>query len=97
MNVNQIENTAFLKQFIDTQGNFDYNSLDENKIWLEQHLKRIKCVDIGQLKPKQAFVFYLNAYNIFVLKGVMIELQKNPYWNGNKSIIKRFRFFVQRK
>lgn len=85
-------------QFLDNEGKINYNAIKKNEEWLNEHLNRIKITDTTNFNSRiEEFVFYLNCYNLLSLKSVLIELEKNPNWNGNISKLKRLKFFVLRK
>ncbi len=74
---NVLSNT-FLQQWIDEKGRVDYESLksDENlrKLW-----ESIEQADLSALSHEEEFAFWLNAYNLLAIKGVLEELEQNPH------------------
>ena len=92
-----IENKSYLKQYIDSDGNFNYKAMKNDYTWLEKQIDLIENENIENLSKTQLFVFYLNSYNLLTLKNVFIELDKNPRWNGNTNWFRRLKFFVFRK
>lgn len=97
MGITNVEHRTFLKKFLTIEGKFDYNLLNANEVWLEEQIQEIKTTKIETLSKSDTFAFYLNAYNILTLKSVLIELNKNPNWEGNTGWVSRLRFFLLRK
>ncbi|MFW9854725.1 MAG: DUF547 domain-containing protein [Candidatus Thorarchaeota archaeon] len=87
---------AILKDYLNSEGLVDYESLHENP-WLHSQIQRIEQTDLSALSEKEKFAFWLNAYNLLVLKSACQEVGKNPNWRGNTSFWKRFKFFYLRK
>ena len=81
-----ISTNNLLKNFINpTTGWIDYQKL-KNDYWLTDRINEWEKMDISDFSLNKKLAFWLNAYNIFTLKGVLIELTKNPRWEGNLSI-----------
>lgn len=86
-----------LKDFVDpTTGLVNYEKL-KNEQWLQDRVSQWQTMDIGKFTQEEKLAFWLNAYNIFTLKGVLIELSKNPDWKGNLSYWSKVKFFYLRK
>lgn len=86
-----------LKDFIDpTTGRINYNKL-KNDQWLAKRVNKWETMKLDDFSYNEKFAFWLNAYNIFTLKGILIELSKNPEFEGNLSIWSKIKFFVFRK
>jgi len=87
---------ALLKRWIDQDGKVDYDSLKES-IELNNLFSEIETTDLTNYNNDKLFAFWLNAYNLLTIKGVLTELDKNPEWDGNLSFIAKIRFFYLRK
>ncbi|MFX0182281.1 MAG: DUF547 domain-containing protein [Candidatus Hodarchaeota archaeon] len=85
-----------LKDYIDGDGLVDYTQLKED-LWLKDHIKRIEAFKQNNMSKEERFAFWLNAYNLLVLKGVCLEVEKNPSWKGNMSRWNKSKFFYLRK
>jgi hypothetical protein len=96
MGMTDITKLAVLKDYLNSDGLVDYESLHKDP-WLHSQIQRIEQTDLSNLSYKGKFTFWLNAYNLVVLKSVCQEIGKNPNWIGNTSFLKRFRFFYLRK
>jgi hypothetical protein len=96
MQKKDIKTLAFLKDYIDGDGLVNYERLKDDQ-WLKDQVKRIETINLQNMNKQERFAFWLNAYNILVLKGVYIELGKNSSWKGNNSFWKRFKFFYLRR
>ena len=94
MNVqSQVVENVLLQQYIDpTNGRVNYEKL-KNDDWLQSRINEWESMDLSQYSHEEQFVFWLNAYNLFTLKGVLMELEKNPNWQGNISWLSKIRFF----
>jgi hypothetical protein len=94
---NSLSTNVVLKDFIDpTSGLVNYQKL-KNDIWLQERVFEWESMDLKGFTFDEKFAFWLNAYNIFTLKGVLIELSKNPKWEGNLSYWSKIKFFFLRK
>jgi hypothetical protein len=87
-----ISKLAFLKRWIDEEGNVDYLGL-KNDIWFHEQLTKLKTTNPKKLSHNEEFAFWLNAYNFFTLEGVLKKLEKNPNWKGNTNLLEKARFF----
>lgn len=90
------DNLSALKPYIDNNGLVKYESLKEDK-WLTKQFQRLKTTDLHGMNYNEEFAFWLNAYNILTIKGVYMELERNPNWKGNISLINKIRFFFLRR
>jgi hypothetical protein len=90
--MNIIKESIFLKNFIDTDGNVDYKKMETEKGLLEL-FEQVENMDISNYNVAELKAFWLNAYNISVIKKVLQKLRKNPKWNGTVSFLERFFFF----
>ena len=92
-----VESNSFLKSYINKDGKVNYDKLKENEI-LFQKIGEIENKNLQNFSSKtEEFVFWLNAYNLLVIKGVIEEFKKNSSWNGTKSYLSRIKFFVIKK
>ena len=92
-----METNVFLKKFIDSNGKVDYKELQENSLLIEK-ISEIESKNLADCSSRdEELVFWLNAYNLLVLKGVLEKLKKNPNWNGTKTYLTRVSFFVLKK
>ncbi|MHA1126193.1 MAG: DUF547 domain-containing protein [Candidatus Heimdallarchaeota archaeon] len=91
----KVSNLVLLK-WIDTDGNVDYNLLENDK-WFWEQIFAIENANLTKYSHEEKFAFWLNAYNFLTVKGVLIELKKNPNWKGNISSLTKLRFFILRK
>ena len=92
-----LSENIMLKLYIDpSSGLVDYQKL-KNDDWLHEKIKEWEETDLSHSTKQEEFAFWLNAYNLFTLKGVLLELEKNPRWNGNTSFYSKFKFFFLRK
>lgn len=93
---NQLQTKAVLKTYINNQGDVDYSRL-QNDPWLKEQLEIIQTTDIHQFSRQEEFVFWLNAYNLLILKAVCDKLANNRNWKGNISYFAKFNFFALKK
>jgi hypothetical protein len=96
MQKTDIKSLTVLKDYINQDGLVDYTKLKKDQ-WLKSQITRIKAFNLDTLSREERFAFWLNAYNLLVLKGVYYEVKKNPSWNGNKSLWSRIKFFYLRR
>lgn len=90
------ENLTALKPYIESNGLVDYDKMKNDK-WVHDQVERLKTADIQSMDRNEEFAFWLNAYNILTIKGVYMELERNPNWKGNLSLLSKFRFFFLRR
>ena len=86
---------SILMRFVDSEGKVDYSSLDEEKT-VEKYVRWLQTFDPKNLKTRnEKLAFWINAYNMLTIYGVLSQLRKNPDFakKGNKNIFQRFRFF----
>ena len=92
-----LTSNVVLKDFVDpTTGRVNYQKL-KNEQWLTERVSEWETMDIKNFNQKEKLAFWLNAYNIFSLKGVLIELAKNSDWKGNLSYWSKIKFFYLRR
>ncbi len=96
MDSKNMSNSAFLKQWINNEGLVDYSAINESS-WLQIEIENLKKVDLSNFSRNEELAFWLNAYNLLTLKGVLVELKKNPNWNGNTSYFSKVKFFYLRR
>ncbi|MHA1243327.1 MAG: DUF547 domain-containing protein [Candidatus Heimdallarchaeota archaeon] len=91
----KVSNPVLLK-WINADGKVDYKLLENDK-WFWEQIFALKNANLSKYSHEEEFTFWLNAYNFLTVKGVLIELKKNPNWKGNISLLSKFRFFILRK
>ncbi|MHA1910173.1 MAG: DUF547 domain-containing protein [Candidatus Kariarchaeaceae archaeon] len=96
MNNHEITDLAALKRWMTDDGRVDYDGL-KNDPWLTNQLEKLVNTNLKELSHQEEFAFWLNSYNLLTLKGVLIELEKNPSWKGNLSLFSKIKFFYLRK
>ena len=97
MSYSSTDSNLFLKHFINESGRVDYTKLHKNAI-IKEKFTEIEKIDLSSFSSKnQEFAFWLNTYNLLVLKGVLKKLDKNPSWKGTTNFFSRLRFFVFQK
>lgn len=89
-------NLNALKPYINSNGLVDYNSLKEDQ-WLKEQVQQLKTANLQDMNNTEEFAFWLNAYNLLTLKGVCMELERDPKWRGNVSYLSKVRFFFLRR
>ncbi|NHK30698.1 MAG: DUF547 domain-containing protein [Asgard group archaeon] len=92
----QPKSNPLLKNYINTQGFVDYNLIKNNE-WFWEQITCIEKINLENLTKEEQFAFWLNTYNILIIRGVLYELEKNSDWKGNISLISKLRFFILRK
>ena len=96
-NGSELSDNVMLKSYIDVStGLVNYQKL-KNDDWLHKKIEEWEEMDLSSYSKQEKFAFWLNAYNLFTLKGVLVELEKNPKWNGNTSYYSKCKFFFLRK
>ena len=86
---------SILTRFVDSESKVDYSSLEEEKT-VEKYVRWLETFDPKNLKTRnEKLAFWINAYNMLTIYGVLSQLRKNPDFakKGNQSIFQRFRFF----
>lgn len=97
MSISSIESNIFLKKFINQEGKVDYTNLHKSAL-INEKIKEIETIDLDSFSSKdEELAFWLNTYNLLVLKGVLKKLAKNQSWKGTTTIFSRFRFFALQK
>ncbi|MFW9905417.1 MAG: DUF547 domain-containing protein [Candidatus Thorarchaeota archaeon] len=89
-------NLNVLKSYIDSSGLVNYEKLENDK-WLMEQIQHLITVDLQDMTHNEEVAFWLNAYNILTIKGVYMELERNPNWKGNISFFSKLRFFFLRR
>ncbi|GAB5357701.1 hypothetical protein AAMO2058_000397100 [Amorphochlora amoebiformis] len=79
------------------KGYVDYKGLatTKGKKALSECVKYVETMDVTTLESIEVLCFYLNAYNIIIIKGVMEVLERNPGYAGHTSVLKRYNFYVK--
>ncbi|NHJ32469.1 MAG: DUF547 domain-containing protein, partial [Asgard group archaeon] len=91
----KISNPITMK-WIDKQGKVDYSLLKEDQ-WFWEQIFAIENVNLKKYSQDEELAFWLNAYNLLTIKGVLFELKMNPKWKGNTTLLTKFRFFILRR
>lgn len=91
----QLDQKPILKTYI-KNGRVDYERLRHDGEIMTL-ISQIENEDISGYSNKEKFAFWLNAYNLLVLKSVLEKLDKDPNWNGNTSFFRKLKFFVIEK
>ncbi|MDT0558517.1 DUF547 domain-containing protein [Ichthyenterobacterium sp. W332] len=88
---------AFLKQHV-TDGKVAYSKIYENTSELDELIVFAKSIKVSESSPKKYQAFWINAYNIFVIKGIVDHypikspldktgfFDKTKYNIGDKSV-----------
>jgi hypothetical protein len=90
MTLNTTELNVYLKKYIDQNGKVDYQKLKESVLLISEIEK------ITSSKEKN-LTYWLNVYNLLVIKGVLEKLKNDPHWSGTKSFLSRLNFFALKK
>lgn len=64
------EVNSFLSKYV-SQGKVDYQSIKNNSSELDKLIGQIKTINLSSLSEKTKKAFYINAYNILVIKSVV--------------------------
>ena len=87
---------SLLRRFVDSEGNVDYSSIQEEEKIVDSYVRRVEKYRPENLKTgSEKLAFWINAYNMLTLYGVLKQLKKDPNFakKGNQSKIQRIRFF----
>jgi len=87
---------SLLKKYVDSKGKVDYSSLEEEAETVEKYVMWLESFDPKNLKTRnEKLTFWINAYNMLTVYGVLSQLRKNPDFakKGHKSVFQRLRFF----
>jgi len=87
---------SLLERFVDSEGKVDYASLQVEEEIVEDYVRKIVAFDLESLRTRnEELAFWINAYNMLALYGVLRELKKDPSFaeRGNRSRMQRIRFF----
>jgi len=86
---------SLLERYVSPEGKVNYSSLEEERT-VENYVTWLESFDLKNLKTRnEKLAFWINAYNMLTIYGVLTQLKKNPDFakKGNKSAVERFRFF----
>lgn len=64
-----------LQQFV-KDGQVDYTGLKEKEAQLDTYLEYLAATDPEQMSGKERFVFYINAYNAYTIKLILMNFDK---------------------
>ncbi|MFQ6121024.1 MAG: DUF547 domain-containing protein [Methanosarcinales archaeon] len=90
---------SVLSKYVDSDGKVDYLALGRTD-YVVEYVEFLKTFDMESLKTKnEKLAFWINAYNMLTIYGVLEEIKKNPDFvkKGNKSMFNKFRFFFRNK
>lgn len=87
----ELTEKAVLKPYI-RDGLVDYGTLRRNEV-LWKLLKEVEKTDLSGKSRDGQLAFWINAYNVVVLKAVLKRLEKNPSWRGNVTLWDKIKFF----
>lgn len=85
-----------ISKWINHQGKVDYSLLKKDQ-WFWVQIFVLENTNLSKYSRNEKLAFWLNAYNLLTIKGVLIELEKNPKWKGNVTSLAKLRFFIFRK
>ncbi len=85
-----------ISKWINHQGKVDYSLLKKDQ-WFWEQIFAIENTNLSKYSRNEKLAFWLNTYNLLTIKGVLIELKKNPKWKGNVTSLAKLRFFIFRK
>ncbi|MBK5114034.1 MAG: DUF547 domain-containing protein [Candidatus Heimdallarchaeota archaeon] len=91
----KISNPLIMK-WINKQGKVDYTLLKKDQ-WFWEQIFALENEDLRKYSRNEKLAFWLNAYNLLTIKGVLVELEKNPEWKGNITTLAKLRFFILRR
>ncbi len=92
--VNVNSNLILRKYILDSR--LDYLKLRDNTEFAKS-LKNFENTDLLSLNNNEQKAFWLNAYNLLTIKSILKVLDKNPEWQGNLSLLAKFKFFIIRR
>jgi len=87
---------SLLKEYVNSDGKVDYSSLEEKAEPVEKYVTWLESFDLKNLKTRnEKLAFWINAYNMLTVYGVLSQLRKNPDFarKGHRSVFRRLRFF----
>jgi hypothetical protein len=89
---------VLLGEYIDSEGNVDYSSL-EREGEVQRYVDGLKNADPEKMDENERLAFWINAYNMLTIYGILRELEKDESFakKGNKSYIRRINFFYRSK
>ena len=85
-----------ISKWINQHGKVDY-SLLKNDQWFWEQISALENANLSKYSRNEKLAFWLNTYNLLTIKGVLIELEKNPKWKGNVTSLAKLRFFIFRE
>ena len=85
-----------ISKWINHKGKVDYSLLKKDQ-WFWEQIFALENADLRKYTRNEKLAFWLNTYNLLTIKGVLIELDKNPKWKGNVTVLAKLRFFILRK
>ncbi|MHA1532251.1 MAG: DUF547 domain-containing protein [Candidatus Heimdallarchaeota archaeon] len=85
-----------ISKWINHQGKVDYSLLKKDQ-WFWEQIFALENANLSKYSRNEKLAFWLNTYNLLTIKGVLIELEKNPKWKGNITVLAKLRFFILRK
>ena len=85
-----------ISKWINHKGKVDYSLLKKDQ-WFWEQIFALENADLRNYTRNEKLAFWLNTYNLLTIKGVLIELDKNPKWKGNVTVLAKLRFFILRK
>jgi hypothetical protein len=89
---------VLLGEYVDSEGNVDYSVL-EREGEVQRYVDGLKDADTENMKGNARLAFWINAYNMLTIYGILRELKRDESFaqKGNKSYVKRFNFFYRTK
>ncbi|MCK5158888.1 MAG: DUF547 domain-containing protein [Candidatus Heimdallarchaeota archaeon] len=85
-----------ISKWINHKGKVDYLLLKKDQ-WFWEQIFALENANLRKYTRNEKLAFWLNTYNLLTIKGVLIELDKNPKWKGNVTVLAKLRFFILRK
>ncbi|MFX0067079.1 MAG: DUF547 domain-containing protein [Candidatus Hermodarchaeota archaeon] len=65
--------------------------------WFAEQIQKIENANLEGVSHQEEFAFWLNAYNLTVIKAVLQILERTPQWKGNLSYFSKVKFFYLEK
>jgi len=85
-----------MKKWIDENGLVDYQKIKTSE-WFWDQVKIIETINLAELSKNEEFAFWLNAYNLLTVLGVLHKQENKPDWTGNITLFSKLRFFFLTK
>ncbi|MHA2503807.1 MAG: DUF547 domain-containing protein [Candidatus Kariarchaeaceae archaeon] len=92
MVIETLPSNSVLNKYI-TDGKVNYDLLKQDP-WITEQIEKLQFAKTTQMSEHQQLSFYLNAYNLTVIKAVLDQLAKDPHWNGVTTLWRKLRFFI---